>query len=96
MKKLFVKIVFVTLVTVFAGVNVYKSQKASHYNLLLAQIHTLATETIDGGDLPEVVITCGRFDGQCYHENWRSRNGWYWSCKFTGFQEDHCIDCPFL
>lgn len=69
------------------------------YNSLLAKIHTLAQEidnTIDGGELPEVTIICGRYDGRCYYEDWRSPSGLLWSCKFSGYQKDFCDDCPFL
>ena len=44
-------------------------------------------DTIDGGDLGEVVVSCGQYSGQC----WKCHEFGHGECRFhTGMMNNYC------
>ena len=93
MKKKFLGIVAAVAVVAIAGVNYLQmNQSVELSDLALANVEALA----QGELLPDVDITCGATEGRCWKKDWVSASGLQWSCSWTGYQQDYCLDCPFI
>lgn len=94
MKKKGFKLACIIAVLALTVGNVFKSLDTNRYNLMLAEIRALTNEiddTFDGGEIPEVVITCdSKGWGICYYVDPIDNLLMVWRCKFGGDPNNAC------
>ncbi len=79
----------VVAIAIFASYNVYISNHSTMLSdLVLANVEALA----DDIELPDVTITCGRYEGDCWVFDGYYFTGefTYKKCIFTGDTSDFC------
>jgi hypothetical protein len=96
MKKKLLATAMVAVVAAIAGYNVYQGQSDVQLSdVQLANVEALAEggETIDGGELPGVTITCSQANskGLCWRCIFYPKG--YYYCQFTGSMESVCPLC---
>jgi hypothetical protein len=83
-KKVFMATIVVTILAV-SGWNVSQSKSdAILSDVTLVNVEALAAE------LPEITITCGYSEGQCWR-SYFSHSGMTCYCEFTVSQSDYCL-----